>query len=142
MLKFASTVGFAYAAANLKRRIRAAVNQAILASVAVVFVLAAAAFALVAVHIWLSEAIGPAASAALIAAILLVVGAIFALVARRPRGVQPPADDPGEQLQQTLQQGYARLSQSGQGGSPLTNPVVLGMGAALLAGILLGRRSS
>jgi hypothetical protein len=142
MLKFASTVGLAYAAANLKRRIRAAINQAILASIALVFVLGAAAFGLVALHIWLAGELGPIASAGLIAFILLVIGAVLALVARRPRGVQPRAEGPGEELQQTLQHGYARPARASREGSPLTNPVVLGMAAALLAGILLGRRRS
>jgi cell shape-determining protein MreD len=140
VLKFASTVGLAYGVANLKRRIRTAVTQAALAAVALVFFLAAAIFGLIALHIWLAGEIGPVASAGLIAAILLVIAAVFALLARRePRRQPPPADDVGEQLGTTLQQSYARLAQA-SGGSPLTNPVVLGMGAAFLAGILLGRR--
>jgi uncharacterized membrane protein YqjE len=140
VLKFASTVGLAYGVANLKRRIRTAVTQAALAAVALVFFLAAAIFGLIALHIWLAGEIGPVASAGLIAAVLLVVAAVFALLARRePRRQAPPADDVGEQLGATLQQSYARLTQA-SGGSPLTNPVVLGMGAAFLAGLLLGRR--
>lgn len=140
MLKFASTVGLAYGVANLKRRIRAAVNQAALAAVALVFFLAAAIFGLIALHTWLAGEIGSVASAGLIAAVLLVIAAVFALLARRePRRQPPPATDVGEQLGATLQQSYARLAQA-SGGSPLTNPVVLGMGAAFLAGILLGRR--
>ena len=143
MLKFAGTVGLAYAAANIKRRIRAAINQAVLAGIALVFLLGAAAFALIALHVWLSEEIGPMASAGLIAVILLLLAAIFLLLARRePRRQPPPAENVSEQLGETLQQGYARLAQAGGGGSPWTNPVVLGMAAALALGILLGRRSS
>jgi hypothetical protein len=140
VLKLASTVGLAYGVANLKRRIRTAINQAVLGAIALFFLLAAAVFALIALHIWLSGEIGPIASAGAISVALLAVGAVFALLARRePRRQPPPTETVGEQLSETLQQGYARLAQAG-GGSPLTNPVVLGMAAALIAGFLLGRR--
>lgn len=138
MLKFATTAGLALAVANIRSRIRAAAIRLVLAVIGAVFVVGAAAFALVAGYFALAPWIGPIGAAGAIAAFLLVVGLVFLFFASRAPREQIRAIDAS--ASQSMQEQYARLGRALSSGGALTNPVVLISAAALVAGYLVGRR--
>jgi hypothetical protein len=140
MLKLASSVGFALALANLRRRVRRLVTQGILGAVAAVIFVIGLCFLLVAVHLWLSELLSPVASAAIIGGVLLAVALILLLLAAyfpdRRRGLDStasPLDAVGD--------GMARLNEALTGGQSVLTNRVLQLAGVALVGFILGRRS-
>jgi hypothetical protein len=141
MLKFASSMGVALAVANLKQRMRAMAVRGVLGLAGAIVLVVSICFFLVAAHLWLSGLLNPIASAAIIGGVLLVVALLLFFIASRPVRA-PKAENPVEQLGETLRQGATRFGESlGAGQAPLKNPVFLTAGLALLAGFLLGRRA-
>jgi len=138
MLRFLAAAGLAARAANIRGLIRAAVTRAVVAAIGLIFVIAGAGFALFAGYIALVPWLGPIGTAGAIALGLLLVGLVLLFVARRsPR--KPSSGFEG-QASAGLKEQYERAARALGSGSPLTNPIVLLAGAALLAGFLMGRK--
>jgi hypothetical protein len=130
MFKLASSIGFALALADLKRRIHHWVRSGI--------------FLLVALHLYLSGLLNPIASAAIIGGVLVLFALILFFVASRPMdrtAKAASAEQPVGQIGDALREGMARLGQAaGSEGSPLRNPLLQAAGVALVVGYFLGRR--
>jgi Putative Actinobacterial Holin-X, holin superfamily III len=139
MLKLASSIGIAFALAELKQRVRRVVTQGVLGAIGVAFLLIGICFLLVAAHLWLSQVLNPVASAAIIGGALLLIALIFFLVAgmkgrgaaRRPP--PPPRVD-------TAEENLGRLGDA-LGAAPFASPALLIAGLALILGFVFGRRS-
>ncbi|WP_026380388.1 phage holin family protein [Afifella pfennigii] len=142
MFRLLSSISLAYGAANLRRRIRVLVMQAVLAAIGLVILLFAIGYALAALHIFLSQLWTPLVSALAIAGGLFFIGLIVLLLALRPqRETSRAAEQPFKELSQSAENTYRRMQRSlSQSGSPLANPVVQAAGIALIIGVLLGRR--
>jgi len=142
MFRLLSSISLAYGAANLRRRVRVLVMQAVLAAIAVVILLFAIGYGLSALHIFLSGVWTPLISAGVIAGTLLVIGLIVMMLALRPRREQSRAvEKPLHDLSAGAENTYRRMQRSlTESGSPLANPVVQAAGVALIIGVLLGRR--
>jgi len=131
--------GLALAVANLKRRIRALAVKGVLAATGLLVAIIALCFFLVALHVWLSQAVGSVGSAAIIGGILLVIALIlFFIASRRSTGEgATPLQAAGKGPEQL----WSRFAQSATSGeSPLANPVFQAAALALIAGFFLGRR--
>ena len=139
MLKLASSIGIAFALAELKQRVRRLVTQGVLGAIGAAFLLIGICFLLVAAHLWLSQVLNPIASAAIIGGALLFIALIFFLVAgMKGRGAQrrpptPPRVDAAEE-------NIGRLGDA-LGATPLASPALLIAGLALILGFVFGRRS-
>jgi hypothetical protein len=137
MLRLAKAWGLAAAAAHARQRIRLTLVQAALTAVAAVFIVGAAIFALVALYLWLARELDPISAAAIIAAIMLLIGIILLLVARRtPRAASVP--NPAEDIGKAVHEGYKRFEQEARAAG--VHPVLAAAGAAFVIGFLLGRR--
>lgn len=149
MFKLLSSIGFALALADLKRRIRHWVRSGVIGAVGALFAIIAVCFLLVALHLWISGLLNPIASAAIIGGVLLVISIILFFVASRPMKERaPPARESVAEatgaggIGDALGEGFARLSQAaGAGGSPLRNPLFQAASLALIAGFFFGRRT-
>jgi len=143
MFKFASSIGFALALADLKRRVRHWARSGILGAIGLVFLVIALCFLLVAAHLYLSGLLNPIASAAIIGGALLLIALMLFFLASRPmkeRVRAATADQPVGQIGDMLRDGMARLGQAaGSSESPLRNPLLQAAGIALVVGYLLGR---
>ncbi|MBZ8132106.1 phage holin family protein [Afifella sp. IM 167] len=142
MFRLLSSISLAYGVANLRRRIRMLVMQAVLAAIALVILLFAIGYGLAALHIFLSGLWTPLISAGAIAGALLVIGLIVLILALRPRREQSRAvEKPMREVSAGAEHAYRRVQRSlTESGSPLANPVVQAAGVALIIGVLLGRR--
>jgi hypothetical protein len=138
MLHLLSAVSLVGRAANLRGMVRAAVARVVLASIGLVFLAAAAGFGLFAVYIALVPRLGLIGAACAIGVALLVVGLILLLVAQRPPESLSASLE--RRLSPDLKAQYERAARALGTGSPLTNPIVVLAGAALLAGYFMGRR--
>jgi hypothetical protein len=144
MLKLASSLGFALALADLRRRIRIWVRSGILAAAGAVVLLISFCFFLVALHLWISRLLNPIASAAIIGGVLLLIALILFLLAFGMKGggaarrsMADQADDIGD----AMQGGMSRFGAALGPGSPLKNPIFQAAGLAIIGGFLLGRKS-
>jgi protein-S-isoprenylcysteine O-methyltransferase Ste14 len=142
VLTLLKSLGLALALANLKRRIRSLAIRGALGAVAVVVLVVALCFFLVAAHLWLSQLVNPIASAAIIGGVLLAIALLLFFLASRPMGQRARAvENPVEEVGEALSHGASRLNEAlGPEGSPLRNPVFQAAGLALIAGFFLGRR--
>ena len=142
MLKFASSIGFALALAEMKQRVRRLVTQGILGAVGAVFFLIGFCFLLAAAHLWLSRLLDPIASAAIIGGALIFVALVLFLIAsaKGKRRAPPPPPLRENPLGDAARDGMARLGEAIGSGQGLKNPALLVAGLALVAGFLLGRR--
>lgn len=139
MLRLLTAAGLAAQAANIRGAVRAAVGRAVLAALAMLFLLAAAAFALVAGYFALAPQLGQTGAAGAIAGALLLVALILFVLARNlPRRALGGTDSG---IVEDVKARYRAAARAAGTGSPLANPIVLLAGAALLAGYLAGRRS-
>jgi amino acid transporter len=144
MFKLASSIGFALALADLKRRIHHWVRSGIFGAIGFVLLLIGLCFLLVALHLYLSGLLNPIASAAIIGGVLVLFALILFFVASRPMdrtAKAASAEQPVGQIGDALREGMARLGQAaGSEGSPLRNPLLQAAGVALVVGYFLGRR--
>ncbi len=144
MLKLAGTAGLALAVANLRRRARNLAVRGTVGAAGIVALVIALCFFLVALHVWLSQALGAIASAAIVGGVLLALGLLLLFLASRPMREQARAvERPAGQIGDALGEGMARLAEAaGSRRSPLRNPLFQAAGLALIVGIVLGRRTS
>lgn len=142
MLKLVGSLGLAFAMADFRRRVRGAVRSGIFALCGATIFLIGLIFLLIAAHGWLSAVLNPAASAAIIGGVLIIVSLIlFLLAARRPGepGAGRSADT--SPVGDAIHDGMSRFGAALQSDSPLRNPVLQAAGLAAVIGFLLGRRS-
>lgn len=137
MMRLLTLAGLAVRLANVPGMIRSAALRAFLAAIGLLFVVAAAGFGLFAVYLALVPPLGSIGSACAIGGALLVVGLILLLIAGRIARRPPVRLE--DQIAAELKQRYEHATEA-LGGTPLTNPIVLLAGAALLVGYLMGRR--
>jgi len=144
MFKLASSIGFALALADLKRRINHWVRSGIFGAIGLAFLLIGICFLLVALHLYLSGVLNPIASASIIGGVLVLVALILFFVASRPMKARvrtASAQEPASQIGDAVREGMARLGQAaGSSESPLRNPLLQAAGVALVVGYFLGRR--
>ncbi len=136
MLKLASSIGFAFALAELKRRVRRLVTQGILGAIGAVLFLIGFCFLLVAAHLYLSQLLNPIASAAIIGGALLVIALIFFLIASMKGSPATRRAPPASAAEDNM----ARLADA-VGSTPPANPALVIAGLALVLGFLFGRRA-
>lgn len=144
MLKLASSLGFAMALADLRRRIRAWIRSGIFAAAGAVILLVSICFFLVALHLWFSQLLNPIASASIIGGVLLLIALILFVVAFGAKGsgsVTRSAADQADDIGGAMQDGMSRLSAALGPGSPLKNPIFQAAALAIIAGFVLGRKS-
>jgi hypothetical protein len=134
-LALLSTVQFG---ARIKASVERGLRQAAIAAVAVVFLIAAAVFALIATyHVLVSSfQFTPAEAAAIMAGSLLLVGVL--MLALAPRVGQAPRKTPSSPLA-AAGQGAGLLDQSVENVVRQVGPVNL-VAIAFLAGLFAGRR--
>lgn len=144
MFKLASSIGFALALADLKRRIHHWVRSGIFGAIGLALFLIGLCFLLVALHLYLSDLLSPIASASIIGGLLVLVALILFFMASRPLKATTRTASPQEpvgQIGDAVRDGWARLGQAaGSEGSPLRNPLLQAAGVALIVGYFLGRR--
>jgi len=144
MFKLASSIGFALALADLKRRIHHWVRSGIFGAVGLALLLIGLCFLLVALHLYLSYLLSPIASAAIIGGVLVLAALILFFVATRPMKASvraAGAQEPASQIGDAVREGMARLGQAaGSERSLLRNPLLQAAGVALIVGYFLGRR--
>jgi hypothetical protein len=138
MWGFLKAAGLALAVANLKQRIRALAIKGALAAAGLLISVIALCFFLVTLHVFLSEAVGSAGSAAIIGGVLHLIALVLFFIASRPTTTSAaPAPLAGGAASQS----WSRLAQSATSGeSPLMNPVFQAAALALAAGFFLGRK--
>ncbi|SEP61440.1 Putative Holin-X, holin superfamily III [Faunimonas pinastri] len=151
MFNLLRTVGLAYAVANLKERLKTLAIKGVLAVVALIVLLYALLFLLVCAFAALSHWVGPIGAAAIVAAVLIVIAVILVVVAMKmgasPGGssskTQAAAAMPTDQILNAARSGYERINnvaRRSRSRAPWKNPIYQLAGAALLTGVIVGRR--
>lgn len=141
LFRIASLASFAMAQSNLKARIRTAVRQGILVAVALVFILSAFGFGLIAAFLWLAREVNPIMAALILMGVLLATGLILLGIASRPAKRKSPLDNPIDSASEAVQSGLDQLTKSAKKSSSIVkNPVVQLAVVAALIGYVIGRR--